>query len=99
MLSALTQPAMARCSKCIRGPPLLGSPKIAYSNFRPSKELFLDFLSNHGPKPRKKRRRVMRSRRGLGMVLHAKDGLPFVMQALDRLIVEVDPVHGDFRGQ
>src|SRR5678816_1117936 len=41
----------------------------------------------------------MRSRRGLGMVLHTIDWLPFVPHALDCLIVQVDTIHAYVRRQ
>ena len=37
--------------------------------------------------------RVVRPGRGLGVILHAKHRLGLVAQPLDRLVVEVDPVH------
>ena len=41
----------------------------------------------------------MRAGGGFGVVLHAEDRLFLVAHALDRLIVEVDAVHGDVGGE
>ena len=41
----------------------------------------------------------MRTGRGFGMILHAKNRLRLVPHALDGLVVQIDAVHGDFRRQ
>src|SRR5206468_10700180 len=61
-----------------------------------AKLVFAQFPSrvpNHLPVLGKQWRRIVRARRGLRMVLHAKNRLGLVSHPLYRLIVEVDAIH------
>ena len=60
---------------------------------------FLAAFLNQGPEFREQRRRIMRAGRGFGMILHAENRLGLVPHALDRLVVQIDPVHGQLRRQ
>ena len=50
-------------------------------------------------KTRKQRRRIVGPRRGFRVILHTKDGLPFVAQAFNGLVVQVNAVDCNFPRQ
>ena len=63
-------------------------------------------LDSHSPtffhqraKLREQRRGIVRTRRGFGVILHAKDRLGFVAQTFNRLVVQIGFVNRHVGGQ
>jgi hypothetical protein len=65
------------------------------SNRNLGKCLFLTPPLNQRAEFGKQRRRIVRPGRRFGMILHAKNRLGLVAQALDGLIVQIDAVYRD----